>query len=294
MKMRYISRIQSGLKKQSKIATTKVSTRILDGSYNSVYKGRSMNFDELREYVAGDNIKDMDWKASARSGRLLVRQYIAEKKHDVMLVFDTNKRMLADSKDGEEKKDIAIMGGGTLGYLVNRQGDYVGSVMSTKGAVKYFPLKTNLLNLELILQEFDRAVNISNSSDVNDTLEFLIRNFKRRMIIVIVTDPEGVSKITESNLRRLLVLHDVLVISVSDTDLSGKELYDLERGNYLPDFFTKNKRLTNHMLKRQNDIKLFGDEKLKRFGVSNIVIDNITNIDSKINELLQKHKFEKR
>lgn len=294
MKMRYISRIQSGLKKQSKIATTKVSTRILDGSYNSVYKGRSMNFDELREYVAGDNIKDMDWKASARSGRLLVRQYIAEKKHDVMLVFDTNKRMLADSKDGEEKKDIAIMGGGTLGYLVNRQGDYVGSVMSTKGAIKYFPLKTNLLNLELILQEFDRAVNISNSSDVNDTLEFLIRNFKRRMIIVIVTDPEGVSKITESNLRRLLVLHDVLVISVSDTDLSGKELYDLERGNYLPDFFTKNKRLTNHMLKRQNDIKLFGDEKLKRFGVSNIVIDNITNIDSKINELLQKHKFEKR
>lgn len=70
------------------IYTTKATSRIIDGSYNSIYKGRSMNFDELREYVVGDDIKDMDWKASARSQKLLVRQYIAEKKHNIMLVMD--------------------------------------------------------------------------------------------------------------------------------------------------------------------------------------------------------------
>ena len=64
-----------------------------------------MNFDELREYVQGDDIKDIDWKASARSQKLLVRQYIAERKHNVLLVFDTNMNMLGDSDGFEEKRE---------------------------------------------------------------------------------------------------------------------------------------------------------------------------------------------
>ena len=78
MRMNYISKVQSNLKGNTNIQTNRATSRILDGSYHSIYKGRSMNFDELREYVAGDDIKDMDWKASARSQKLLVRQYIAE------------------------------------------------------------------------------------------------------------------------------------------------------------------------------------------------------------------------
>ena len=61
MKMTYISRIQGNMKGYKTIYTTKATSRIIDGSYNSIYKGRSMNFDELREYVVGDDIKDMDW-----------------------------------------------------------------------------------------------------------------------------------------------------------------------------------------------------------------------------------------
>ena len=99
MKMTYISRIQGNMKGYKTIYTTKATSRIIDGSYNSIYKGRSMNFDELREYVVGDDIKDMDWKASARSQKLLVRQYIAEKKHNIMLVMDAGKRMLGYAND---------------------------------------------------------------------------------------------------------------------------------------------------------------------------------------------------
>ena len=57
MKMTYISRIQGNMKGYKTIYTTKATSRIIDGSYNSIYKGRSMNFDELREYVVGDDIK---------------------------------------------------------------------------------------------------------------------------------------------------------------------------------------------------------------------------------------------
>ena len=96
----YINKIKANIS----IYASKKTSNILDGSYKSIYKGRSLNFEDLREYVIGDNIKDIDWKASARSGNILVRQYIAEKKHNIMLVLDIGKKMRADTSDGVLKK----------------------------------------------------------------------------------------------------------------------------------------------------------------------------------------------
>lgn len=75
MNMKYITKIKANLS----IYTKKKTSNILEGTYNSIYKGKSMNFEDLREYVIGDNVKDIDWKASARSNRILIKQYIAEK-----------------------------------------------------------------------------------------------------------------------------------------------------------------------------------------------------------------------
>ena len=82
MAMKYITKIKANLQ----IATNKKTSNILSGSHNSIYKGKSMNFEDLREYVIGDNIKDIDWKASARSNKILIKQYIAEKKHNVLFI----------------------------------------------------------------------------------------------------------------------------------------------------------------------------------------------------------------
>ena len=76
MNLDYVSKIKFGLKRYKTIATDKATSRVLDGSYNSIYKGRSMNFDELREYVPGDDIKDIDWKATSRSQKVLIRQWM--------------------------------------------------------------------------------------------------------------------------------------------------------------------------------------------------------------------------
>ena len=111
MNLDYVSKIKFGLKRYKTIATDKATSRVLDGSYNSIYKGRSMNFDELREYVPGDDIKDIDWKATSRSQKVLIRQYIAEKRHNIMLIMDANRRMLAETKAGEEKGEVALIQG---------------------------------------------------------------------------------------------------------------------------------------------------------------------------------------
>ena len=71
MRKSYLNRIKANIS----IYARKNTSSLLDGNYKSIYKGKSLNFDDLREYVVGDNVKDIDWKASSRTRKLLVKQY---------------------------------------------------------------------------------------------------------------------------------------------------------------------------------------------------------------------------
>lgn len=294
MKMTYISRIQANLKRVQTVHARRKTNQVLDGSYRSMFKGKSMNFDELREYVQGDEIKDMDWKASARSRKLLVRQYIAERKHNIMLIMDTNKRMLADSEGREEKRELAIMSAGTMAFLVNRNGDFVSATYATKNSVNHFPFKTGLGNIEMILENYHREVTMDNESDINSALEYVIRNFKRRMIILIVTDVRGINAIEDRNLKRLLVAHDILLINISDAALQGRDVYEIEEESYMPAFFTKDKKFTEYTQNKTRELTEAAEKKLKHFGIPSSTVDYLDELDREIIALLEKHKLEKR
>ena len=293
MKMTYIAKIQANLKRYQSVKARKHTARVLDGSYKSIHKGRSMNFDELREYVQGDDIKDIDWKASARSQKLLVRQYIAERKHNVLLVFDTNMNMLGDSDGFEEKRELAILSAGTLAYFVNKSGDYVASVFMSENGVKYFPFKAGLGNIETILENYHRAVTMNNNSDVNDCLEYIIRNFKQKMIIVLVSDVRGFTTITDTNLKRLLVAHDVLALNISDASINGNLAYNMNAGTFMPAFLSKNKKLQRAMKEANLKLQKTVTERLKKFGISCSTIDYVEELDREIVDLLAKHRGEK-
>lgn len=294
MKMTYISKIQANLKRYQTVRARKHTARVLDGSYKSIHKGRSMNFDELREYVQGDDVKDIDWKASSRSQKLLVRQYIAERKHNVLLVFDTNMNMLGDSDGLEEKRELAIMSAGTLAYFVNKSGDFVASVFMTNDGIKYFPAKTGLANIELILESYRKNVTIDNETDINDCLEYIVRNFRQKMIIILVTDVRGFYNITETNLKRLLVMHDVLALNISDASVEGTNTLNLGNMNVMPAFFTKNKKLKSAMKNKNLNMQKEITDKLKKFGISCSTIDYIQELDEEIVDPLAKHRLEKR
>lgn len=252
-----------------------------------------MNFDELREYVQGDDIKDIDWKASARSQKLLVRQYIAERKHNVLLVFDTNMNMLGDSDGFEEKRELAILSAGTLAYFVNKSGDYVASVFMGENGVKYFPFKAGLGNIETILENYHRTVTMNNNSDVNDCLEYIIRNFKQKMIIVLVSDVRGFTTITDTNLKRLLVAHDVLALNISDASINGNLAYNMNKASFMPAFLYKNKKLKKAMKESNLELQKTVANRLKKYGISCSTIDYVEELDREIVDLLAKHRGEK-
>ena len=172
MKMKYITKIKANLE----LYTKKKTSNILEGTYNSIYKGKSMNFEDLREYVIGDNVKDIDWKASARSNKILIKQYIAEKKHNILFILDTGKKMLADTRDLESKKDVALMAIGTNGYLVEKHGDSNGAIYKGKEKLKLSNFSTGLYNLEKLLNSYEREIDKNNN--IEELINYVINIIK--------------------------------------------------------------------------------------------------------------------
>ena len=103
------------------------STNLLEGEYAAITAGRSLDFDDLREYVAGDEVDDIDWKATARTGSPLVKRYKQTRRQDVILAVDTGRGMAAAAEGGGAKRDVAVLIAGALGYLSLRHGDAVGT-----------------------------------------------------------------------------------------------------------------------------------------------------------------------
>ena len=290
MNLDYVSKIKFGLKRYKTIATDKATSRVLDGSYNSIYKGRSMNFDELREYVPGDDIKDIDWKATSRSQKVLVRQYIAEKRHNIMLVMDANRRMLAETKTGEEKGEVALMAGGTLGYMVTDNGDYVSGLYYHDEKMERSPFKTGFLNLEFLLEGYAKCLTPDNKSDLNGILSYIMHNITRRMIIVMVTDTEGILKLSDNLLGQITMVHDVLLINVSDADIFGKKVYNVYDKGYIPPFLSQSKAIRKKQKALQEQMKADAIKKLNRSGIPWVEVDTADRVDGKIAELLEKNK----
>ncbi|SCW56435.1 Protein of unknown function DUF58 [Ruminococcaceae bacterium YRB3002] len=283
----YITRIKANIS----IYATKKTSNVLDGTYPSVFHGRSLNFEDLREYVPGDNIRDIDWKASGRSGQILIKRYVADKKHSIMLVLDTGAKMSGDTAEGEPKREIALRMAGTIGYIAYKNGDTVGSLYNKNGLVKLNPFRTGIPNLERILAEYDRDLEDDHRNDIEKSLDFIINNFKKRMIIFVITDMDGIHRISEPCLKRLKTRHDVLFVNISDLGLTGNKVFDVDGKGYVPNFISGNKKLARLEIQKRNEILTDNARKLLKFGISSVNCDREDEIVTKLIELLESHRY---
>ncbi len=283
----YVNRIKANVS----IYATKKTSNVLDGTYPSVFHGRSMNFEDLREYIPGDNIRDIDWKASGRSGTILIKRYIADKKHSVMMVLDTGSKMSGDSAGFDKKRDIALTAAGTIGYLAYKNGDTIGSLYNRDGFIKLNPFRTGIPNLEMMLAGYDRDLESHEKNNIEKSLDFIINNFKKRMIIFVITDMDGISRVSEPCLKRLRTRHDVLFVNISDLGLTGNKVYDVDGRRYVPNFISGNRRLAQLEAKRRQEIQESNARKLIKFGVSSVNIDTEEQVVTKVIELLESHRY---
>ncbi len=288
MMSEYITKIKANVS----IFATKKTSSILDGTYVSVFMGRSMNFEDLREYVPGDSIRDVDWKASSRSRSLLVKRYVADKKHNILLLMDSGAKMSGDTVTGDNKKEIALYTAGTIAYLAYKNGDKVGSIFTKDGLVQFNPFKTGLFNIEKILADYDKDGASGKSSDIQKSFEFILNNFRRKMIIFVITDLKGAHNVDEAILKKLICRHDILFINIGDADVTDRKVktFDLDTDHYIPEFVTRSKRLAKLEKEKKKNIREENYKKLVRYGIMSNDIDDRSQITEKLIELLEKHK----
>ncbi|NIJ03891.1 DUF58 domain-containing protein [Frigoribacterium faeni] len=269
---------------------------LLEGGWASVHHGRSHDFDDLRAYVPGDEVKDIDWKATARHGEPLVKRYVASRRRSVVLVVDTGRNMAATAASGETKKDIAIMAAGALGYVASRHGDVVSLVAGDEGGTVALPAGSTEAHLERLLRAVDRRVSLdSPRSDLRGVLDWVARGVRRRSILVVVTDDVVVDAELVRLLRRLRAQHEVVWVTVGDADLmtrSGhaREVYDVQEVTALPAYLRENaalRRAFDDASERRADD---AGRQLQALGISSERLSSQAGVVAGLFTLMEKHR----
>lgn len=203
----------------------RLTRRLLDGDYASVYHGHSLDFDDLREYVPGDEIRDIDWKASARHSTPLVKRYVAHRRHALMLVVNTGVELDASSAGGELKRELAILMAGMAGYLAVRHGDDVSMVYGSAGGTGATDSAGSEAHLENILRTILHSRTLD-AGDINTQLSWVARNVSRRKLLFVISDA-GVPA-NPKLVQRLSAQHDFMWVTLTDADLiAASHLGDL-------------------------------------------------------------------
>ena len=217
---------------------------LLDGQYASLLRGRSMDFDDLREYVPGDEIRDIDWKATARGGgqRPLVKRYAAERKHRVLLVADRGRNLRARSAGGDDKRDVAVMALGVIGFLALRHGDEVGLVTGDENGVVQLPFRGSQQALERALRTVHDPSTVDGPrSDLVALLDRVRHTISRKLFLVVIADEIEWTPELAALVRRLAAQHECLWIQLEDADprhrdAGGAGAFDVAGGWEMPSF----------------------------------------------------------
>lgn len=232
------------------IASSRKSQHLLDGAYASLSLGRSLDFEDHREYQVGDEVRDIDWRATARIGTLLVKRSRATRMHTVLFVADTGRGMRALARDERPKRDLVLLAVGALGVLALRHGDGVAVVHGDAARRKRLAPARSEAGLEHALRALSGAIDEAQSAnDREELLEYVADTIERRAIVVIVTDEAPVTDDTERLLRRLHVQHDLLWVTVRDADpvleqASRAARRDVDSGWTVPGFLHGDEAVT--------------------------------------------------
>ena len=235
--------------------TKRKTSDLLEGDYSSMQHGRSLDFDDLREYRPGDDINYIDWKSSSRVGKPLVRRYFADRKHDVIFVGDTGTKMTGDTPAGESKEQIALMAFGVAAYLLGKQGVNYALSYCGSGNRRISSFLSSPMHLEELLYGYKEAIESGEPrQSFYQTLSDTASVFTRHMVMVIITDAEGLAELDMELVRRLICCNDVYIVKIEDALLTSDNVYDLEAGVMADPFLALCKDLREEEKKMKEDL----------------------------------------
>lgn len=213
------------------IRTKRLVNDVFSGEYHSIFKGRGMEFEEVREYQPGDDVRVIDWNVTARYGFPFVKKFKEERELTVMLLVDASSSGefgTAERMKGEIAAELCSV----LAFSAIKNNDRVGMIIFTDRVEKYIPPKKGISHVLRLIREVLYFQPQHKRTDINCALEFLGRVIKRRCVVFLVSD------FLSSGFEKMLSIankkHDFIAIKIADPreielpDVGFIELEDTE------------------------------------------------------------------
>ncbi len=199
--------------KRVHIRSGRLVNTLMAGQYRSVFRGTGMEFEEVREYTPGDEVKDIDWKVSARMGRPYIKRYREERERVVMLLLDLSASLQFGTRD-LVKTEVAAETASILAFNAIRNNDKVGAVLFTDRVEKYIPPQKGSGHVWRVIKEFFSYKPQYSGTDINTALGYLGRVCRKRTVSFLISD-----FISDDFLRQLKIVskkHEIVGILLSD------------------------------------------------------------------------------
>jgi uncharacterized protein (DUF58 family) len=215
------------------ITTNRLVNESLAGEYHSVFKGRGMEFDEVREYQHGDDVRSIDWNVTSRTGRPFVKRYVEERELTVVLLIDASASGTFGSID-KTKSEIAAEISALIAFSAIRNNDRVGAILFTDSVEKFIPPRRGSTHVLRVIREVLFHKPEHQGTRIQKALEHLSLVLHKRSVVFLISDllDQGFEQSLKVANRR----HDIVVIQIIDSrerelpDAGILEIRDAETG----------------------------------------------------------------
>jgi len=207
--------------RQLEIRTRRMVNDSLAGAYHSVFKGRGMDFDEVREYTPGDEVRTIDWNVTARAGRPFVKKFTEERELTIFLLVDIS----ASGNFGSgvaSKRDLAAELASVLAFSAIRNSDKVGLLLYTDRVERYLPPKKGRRHVLRVVRDILYHMPQATGTDTVKALDVANRLLHRRAIVFLISDFETSADPTAARaelrraMRRTNRRHDLVAVHIED------------------------------------------------------------------------------
>jgi len=199
--------------RQIEIRTNRLVTESLAGQYHSVFKGQGMNFDEVREYQPGDDVRTIDWNVTARMNHPFVKKFVEERELTVMLLVDLSGSGLFGSVE-QSKRELAAEVASVLAFSAIRNNDKVGLILFTDQIEKFVAPRKGRRHVLRVIREILFFEPRHRGTDLAQALEFLLRVVRHRAVVVTLSDFLG--QPVGTRFRQVARRHDLVAVQITD------------------------------------------------------------------------------
>ena len=195
------------------IRTNHIVNDIFAGEYESAFRGRGMEFEEVREYAPGDDVRDIDWNVTARFGHPFVKVYREERELTIMLLVDVSSSCFFGTHR-QLKQELAAEIASVLAFAATKSNDKVGLIIFSDHIEKFIPPKKGKNHVWAVIKSVLEHQPVSHKTDIAGALSYLNRVARRKAVAFLISD--FIAADYDKPLRVAGKKHDLIPICITD------------------------------------------------------------------------------